>query len=60
MVGNSLRSDVLPALAAGAWGIHVPHEMTWAYERAEGPGRTPTFRALASLSELDGLLAEIG
>jgi putative hydrolase of the HAD superfamily len=26
MVGNSLKSDVVPALAAGAWGVHVPHE----------------------------------
>lgn len=32
MVGNSLRSDILPALAAGAFAVHVPHELTWAYE----------------------------
>ena len=25
MVGNSLKSDVIPALQAGAWGVHVPH-----------------------------------
>jgi len=28
MVGNSLKSDVLPALAVGAWGIHVPPDLT--------------------------------
>jgi putative hydrolase of the HAD superfamily len=26
MVGNSLRSDVVPAIEAGSWGVHVPHE----------------------------------
>ena len=28
MVGNSLKSDVIPALDSGAWGIHVPHDLT--------------------------------
>lgn len=30
MVGNSMKSDVLPALEAGLWGVHVPHDLTWA------------------------------
>src|SRR5690606_12602591 len=29
MVGNSLKSDVVPAIAAGAYGVHVPHDLTW-------------------------------
>ena len=37
MVGNSLRSDVLPAIEAGGWGVHVPHDLTWSYEAAEAP-----------------------
>lgn len=32
MVGNSLKSDVLPALEAGAAAVHIPHEITWALE----------------------------
>jgi putative hydrolase of the HAD superfamily len=32
MVGNSLRSDVLPVLAAGGTAVHIPYEITWAYE----------------------------
>ncbi|WP_279479943.1 HAD family hydrolase [Aureimonas sp. SK2] len=60
MVGNSLRSDVLPALAVGAWGVHVPHDLTWEYERAEAPTDHPRFRAIASLEDLEPLLAEIG
>lgn len=35
MVGNSLRSDILPALAAGAYAVHVPHALTWAFEHVE-------------------------
>jgi putative hydrolase of the HAD superfamily len=33
MVGNSLRSDVLPVLALGARAVHIPHRLTWAHER---------------------------
>ncbi len=32
MVGNSLRSDILPAVEAGAHAVHVPYEMSWAHE----------------------------
>ena len=33
MVGNSLRSDILPAIEAGAHAVYVPYEMTWVHER---------------------------
>ena len=33
MVGNSLRSDVLPVLALGARAVHIPYQLTWAHER---------------------------
>ena len=56
MVGNSLKSDVLPALAAGAWGIHVPHELTWSYERAEAPLGAARFRAICDLGALPALM----
>ena len=32
MVGNSVKSDVLPALALGAVGVHIPYHFTWAHE----------------------------
>ena len=35
MVGNSLRSDVLPALEAGAMAVHIPYELTWEHERMD-------------------------
>ncbi|TIQ38070.1 MAG: HAD family hydrolase [Mesorhizobium sp.] len=59
MVGNSLRSDVVPAIEAGGWGIHVPHELTWAVEHAEAPIAAPRFREIANLGELPGLVEAI-
>jgi putative hydrolase of the HAD superfamily len=60
MVGNSLKSDILPALAAGAWAVHVPHEITWALEHADEPVGEARYRTLADLGGLDRLLREIG
>ena len=59
MVGNSMKSDVLPALAAGAWGVHVPHGLTWEYEHAEPPSGHARFRELPDLGALPALLDEI-
>ncbi|RWM71723.1 MAG: HAD family hydrolase [Mesorhizobium sp.] len=60
MVGNSLKSDVVPAIEAGSWGIHVPHELTWALEHVEPPITAPRFRQIADLSELPRLIESIG
>jgi putative hydrolase of the HAD superfamily len=59
MVGNSLKSDVIPALAAGAWGVHVPHRLTWALEHADPPADNPRFHALETLGSLPGLVASL-
>ncbi|TIX26494.1 MAG: HAD family hydrolase [Mesorhizobium sp.] len=59
MVGNSLKSDVVPAIEAGGWGIHVPHELTWAVEHAEPPVEAPRFRQIADLGELPSLVEAI-
>ncbi|NRG18933.1 HAD family hydrolase [Rhizobiales bacterium] len=56
MVGNSLKSDVLPALRAGSHGVHVPHDLTWALEHAEEPQNDPRFHRIANLSELPLIL----
>jgi len=32
MVGNSLRSDVLPVVKLGGLGVHIPYHLTWAHE----------------------------
>jgi len=52
MAGNSLRSDVLPALEAGGYAAHIPYHLTWAHEMAEPPLGHPRFAELASISDL--------
>jgi putative hydrolase of the HAD superfamily len=59
MIGNSLRSDVIPAIEAGGWGVHVPHELTWALEECEPPESEARFRRLDRLGQLLGLLDEV-
>lgn len=59
MVGNSLKSDVVPALEAGAWGVHVPHALTWALEHAESPKDAARFRCISDLGALPALVEEV-
>jgi putative hydrolase of the HAD superfamily len=59
MVGNSLKSDVVPALRAGSWGIYIPHALNWELEHAEEPVAAPRFRRLDHLGELAGLIAAL-
>lgn len=59
MVGNSLKSDVLPMLAAGGWGVYVPHDLTWALEHAEAPLSHPRFHAVAELKAVPQLVVEL-
>lgn len=59
MVGNSLKSDVVPAIEAGGWGIHVPHELTWVLEHVEAPVAEPRFRQISDLGQLPGLVESI-
>ena len=59
MVGNSLKSDVVPAIEAGSWGVYIPHELTWVLEHVDEPSGAPRFRRLDHLGELDRLLREI-
>ena len=59
MVGNSLKSDVIPVLEAGGWGVHVPFETTWELEHAEAPVAHPRFRTLDSLDRLPAMVADL-
>ena len=56
MVGNSMKSDVLPMIAAGGFGVHVPHELTWALELADAPQDTARFVQIKTLAELPYLV----
>ena len=59
MVGNSLKSDVNPAIEAGAWGVYVPHGETWALEAAELPRDSDRFFEIATLKDLPNLITGI-
>src|SRR5690606_23611591 len=60
MIGNSLKSDVVPAIAAGAWGVYVPHELTWVLEHVEPPTDAERFREVVHLGEVEPLVRTIG
>ncbi len=59
MVGNSLKSDVIPAIEAGSWGVYVPHDLTWALEEEEPPKNADRFHQLDHLGELAQLIEAI-
>jgi putative hydrolase of the HAD superfamily len=56
VVGNSLRSDVLPVLAIGGRAVHIPYHVTWAHEVAAAPDGAG-YLELGSIRELPGHLA---
>lgn len=57
MVGNSLRSDILPVVALGARAVHVPYATTWIHEHVENVD-SACFTTLEHLGRLPGWLAE--
>jgi putative hydrolase of the HAD superfamily len=59
MVGNSLKSDVIPAIEAGSVGVHIPHDLTWVHEHAEPPLSNPRFHSIEHLGELPELLTKL-
>ena len=59
MIGNSLKSDIVPALDAGAYGAHVPYDVTWALEEADEPRGHERFFRLDNISKVPQLLARL-
>ncbi|WP_340151100.1 HAD family hydrolase [uncultured Sneathiella sp.] len=59
MVGNSLKSDVIPAIEAGSFGVHVPHDLTWVHEHADVPIHAPRYHSIEHLGELPDLIARL-
>lgn len=56
MVGNSLRSDILPPLKLGSYAIHVPYHTTWEHEKIDEPIINPRFHVVNSLWDIILLL----
>lgn len=62
MIGNSLKSDILPVLDLGGRAVYVPYRITWHAERAEpptDPALAARFFQIASLRELPALLERV-
>ena len=59
MVGNSMKSDVVPMVDAGGWGVYVPHGLTWALEVATPPDGHSKYRQIETLNGLPALVDEI-
>ena len=56
MIGNSLKSDVLPILNIGGVGIHIPYHTTWEYEKIDFEIIHPNFHSLNSVNQVLDLL----
>ncbi|WFE85226.1 HAD family hydrolase [Parabacteroides chongii] len=56
MIGNSVRSDILPPLELGSYAIHVPYQTTWAHEKVDESVVSPRFFTVDSLWDVISLL----
>jgi putative hydrolase of the HAD superfamily len=56
MIGNSMRSDILPVLAIGGHAIHVPFHTTWAHEEADIDHEPAEYHKVEEVSEVLALL----
>ncbi len=60
MIGNSLRSDIVPVLQLGGWGVHVPYHLTWEHENeADDVGGHPRFLQVATAEALPVAIRDI-
>jgi len=56
MIGNSLKSDVLPVLSIGGHAAHIPFHTTWAHEKIDHEVRHENFRSFEKITEILELL----
>jgi len=56
MVGNSVKSDILPVINIGAKAIHVPYEVMWQHEKHHKSDETDEFKTLSEISEILDLI----
>ena len=59
MIGNSMKSDVVPMIEAGGWGVYVPHDLQWDLESAPEPLDHPRYVTLPDLGHLPALLTRL-
>ncbi len=59
MVGNSLKSDIVPMIEAGGWGVFVPHGFEWELEKAPEPSESARYSQIKDLSGLAEVIKSI-
>jgi putative hydrolase of the HAD superfamily len=60
MIGNSIKSDIIPVLNLGGAGLHIPYHLTWAAERVESmPESTGRFFQGKTIRELPRVLEQL-
>lgn len=63
MVGNSLKSDILPVLELGGHAVFIPYEYCWEHEKIESPQelpeKYPNFHQLEHIGQLPGVLFDL-
>lgn len=52
MIGNSLKSDVLPVLAIGGYAVHIPFHTTWEHEKVSHKVEHPNFKTLEKITDV--------
>jgi len=56
MIGNSIKSDILPVMNIGAKAIHVPYEVTWQHESHHSTPDSETYITISEISEILNIL----
>ena len=56
MIGNSLKSDVLPVLAIGGFAVHIPFHTTWAHEKIDHKVEHDNFFEIKNVVEVLNIL----
>ena len=52
MIGNSIKSDVIPVLAIGGHAVHIPYHTTWAHEKVDDKVEHSNFRIIKKINEI--------
>jgi putative hydrolase of the HAD superfamily len=59
MAGNSIRSDVLPMIEAGGYGVYVPFSILWDHEHEDVLTDTPRFFAVEDMSGIPAIISKL-
>ena len=56
MIGNSLKSDVLPVLEIGGHAVHIPFHTTWAHERIDHKIEHKNFKSIKNITDIKKII----